>query len=183
MGQPGKYGLCFAEGNDDWFPGLHTRRGLDPCESAVTVIGVSGTMEVVPTGGDPRPEPILAAVQNALTLSTRMAAGTQKDHSGEDFLLLPGELAKELATTGWTLEGVQGALTQRPTSDPQDIDLNPSVGATEGAFSEHATKGFRELVTSRRLRMIVTGGAGIKMTFLPTWAGGTVAQTRGLLKL
>jgi hypothetical protein len=46
MGQPGKYGFCFAEDAGGLLPSLPARRGLPSGASAVTVFGVSGTMEV-----------------------------------------------------------------------------------------------------------------------------------------
>ena len=51
MGQPAKYGMAFAEGVHSLATPLHVRHGLDPEEGAVTVIGLSGTLEVLPDDG------------------------------------------------------------------------------------------------------------------------------------
>jgi hypothetical protein len=48
MGQPGKYTLCFAERSDGPFPTLTQRHGLAKDASAITVMGISGTAEVLP---------------------------------------------------------------------------------------------------------------------------------------
>ena len=63
MGQPGKYTLCFAERNDGPFPTLTARRGLGGDASAITVMGISGTAEVLPGDGEgATPEAILSPI-------------------------------------------------------------------------------------------------------------------------
>lgn len=48
MGQPGRYTFCFAEDNDasPWAP-LHATLGLDAGQSAVTVVGATGSMNLL----------------------------------------------------------------------------------------------------------------------------------------
>ena len=61
MGQPGKYTFCFAERGDGPFPTLTSRRGLAADASAITVMGISGTAEVLPGDGEgATPEAILS---------------------------------------------------------------------------------------------------------------------------
>jgi hypothetical protein len=148
MGQPGKYTFCFAEGEDAALPPLHVRRGFAADRSAVTVLGVSGTMEVLPIGGDPAPEaalgPLLAAVRGAQEAS----AGGRDRPMAEQFFLLPPEILRLVAKAGWRLADIQAFLSR------QGEDVHP----------------------------IVTGGAGIKMTYLPLWAGGTVSVTSGVVE-
>ena len=63
MGQPGKYTLCFAERNDGPFPTLTARHGLGDDVSAITVMGISGTAEVLPGDGEgATPEAILSPI-------------------------------------------------------------------------------------------------------------------------
>ena len=74
MGQPGKYTLCFAERNDGPFPTLTERHGLGKDASAITVMGISGTAEVLPGDGEgATPEailsPIVAGMKAALVMS------------------------------------------------------------------------------------------------------------------
>lgn len=152
IGQPGKYGMCFAESDSQLFSPFHVRQGFEASDSAVTVIGVSGTMEVVPAGGDPRPEAIVSSVAHAVAGAGRPATGPSGQHP-ESFLVLPHELAETLTNEGWTLEDFQAALEH------------------EGDQSPHG-----------KLHTIVAGGAGIKMIYLPTWAGGTVPITAGLVE-
>ena len=63
MGQPGKYTFCFAERNDGPFPTLTSRRGLGADASAITVMAISGTAEVLPGDGEgATPEAILSPI-------------------------------------------------------------------------------------------------------------------------
>ena len=72
--QPGKYTLCFAERNDGPFPTLTERHGLGKDTSAITVMGISGTAEVLPGDGEgATPEailsPIVAGMRAAIVMS------------------------------------------------------------------------------------------------------------------
>jgi hypothetical protein len=156
MGQPAKYGMAFAEGTHPLATPLPARRGLDPADSAVTVIGLSGTIEVVPEAGASTPEAVLrpafAAMQGARVAGS---AGRERE-PGEQFLLLPPEMADVVAKSGWTLARAQDFLWHTAGPDwpiarvPEDIHL------------------------------IITGGAGVKMTCLVPWGGGTRCVTRRL---
>ncbi|WP_089720179.1 hypothetical protein [Candidatus Entotheonella palauensis] len=50
MGQPGKYTMCVGENEEEspWEP-LHVERGLQPRQSAVTVVGISGCFNIFGT--------------------------------------------------------------------------------------------------------------------------------------
>jgi len=140
MGQPGKYGFCFAEHDAGALPPLHVRRGFAATDSAVTVLGVSGTMEVVPPNGDPTVEGVLGAIRGAM-LSAREASGGRRASSPrEHFALIPPEIAEVLAREDWD-------------------------ASTESLY------------------FILTGGPGIKMTYLPLWCGGTASVTRMMISL
>lgn len=155
MGQPGKYGFCFPEGDDGTFPSLALRRGLDEGIDAVTVLGVSGTMEVLPTGGGDTPESILDPMAAAMAAAREVAsAGRQRD-LGEQFFLLPPELALQIAKKDWDIARIQDYLFQAADLARAAEDIHP----------------------------IVTGGAGVKMTHLPLWAGGSLSVSRAVRKL
>ncbi len=155
MGQPGKYTFCFAESDDPTLPQLHVRRGLEPDASALTVLGVSGTAEMLPARPGDTPELVLqtvaAATNGAITLSGR------EREAGEQVFLLPPELAGLIARHGWDLPRIQDYLFQaRETpGGGEPGDIHP----------------------------IVTGGPGVKMTHLPLWAGGTRMVTRAVRDL
>ena len=156
MGQPGKYGFCFAENREAILPPLAARRGLDADASAVTVMGVSGTIEVLPDVPGDSPATVLDPVARAMTTAIAVSGADRDRPRGEQVFLLPPELARLLVARGEDLGGIQAKLFEAagaPASSP-------------AAFHP-----------------IVTGGAGVKMTHLPLWGGGTLPQTRPLLDL
>jgi len=159
MGQPGKYTFCLAERDDDaTFPPLRTRFGLAPEQSAVTVLGVSGTLEVLPIGAEaPHPnavlEPLLAALEGA-----QRASHAGRERPGmEQYLLIPPEVASYFARGGWTLADLRAAMRRDP-------------------------RGQRLARSEADIHPVVTGGAGIKMTYLQPWGGGSLAVTRSFLE-
>ena len=154
MGQPGKYGFCFPEADDRTFPPLPVRRGIEETISAVTVLGVSGTVEVLPTGGGETPETILDPMAAAMTAVRDVASAGRLREPGEQFFLLPPELARQIAKKGWDLTRIQSYLAA-------------SIGGLVRAPED--------------IHPIITGGAGVKMTLLPLWAGGSLSVTRAIL--
>ena len=162
MGQPAKYGFCFPEANDTTFLPFHIRRGLDAGDSAVTVLGISGTTEVLPsveTGNWDTPEVILDPVALMMRAALVAGGGARKPEGSEQVLLLPPELAALIAQRGWTIDAIQNHLC----SNVRTFDGSPIADSPDD------------------IHVIVTGGPGIKMTVLPQWGGGTRSVTRQLV--
>jgi len=162
MGQPAKYGFCFPEGRDTTFSPFHARRGLAPTASAVTILGISGTAEVLPsveTGNWDTPEVILDPVALMMRAALIAGGGARKPEGSEQVLLLPPELAGLIAQRGWTIEAVQNHLC----NSARTFDGGPIADCPDDIL------------------VIVTGGPGIKMTVLPQWGGGTRSVTRQLV--
>lgn len=155
MGQPGKYTFCFAERDDGPFPSLAERRGLGRDVSAITVMGISGTAEVLPGDGEgATPEAILDPVAAGMRAEIVMSGQGRKNQRGEQVLLLPLELAEKIARhDAWDIARVQRYL----------FDKGDDVASAPDA-----------------IHPIVTGGAGYKMAFLPIWGGGSRTVTRKL---
>ena len=155
MGQPGKYSFCFAERNDGPFPTLTARRGLGADASAVTVMGVSGTAEVLPGDGEgATPEAILSPIVTAMKAGIVMSGMHRKNERGEQVFLLPLEMADKIVRhDGWDLPRVQRYL----------FDQGDGVARAPDA-----------------IHPIVTGGAGYKMSYLPIWGGGSQTVTRAI---
>lgn len=153
MGQPGKYGICFAEGAHPLVEPLHARRGLDAGDSAVTVLGCSGTMEVLPREGEDRPETVLEPMLAAM-LGARDAANAGRTRpGGEQIFLLPPEMADRLVKHQWTLARVQDFMFRDALANGPG-DIHP----------------------------VIAGGAGVKMTYPPSWMGGTMSVTTALIE-
>ena len=155
MGQPAKFTLCFAERNDGPFPTLTARRGLGGDASAITVMGISGTAEVLPGDGEgATPEAILDPIVAGMRAEIVMSGQSRKNQRGEQVILLPLELAQKIARhDGWDLKRVQQYL----------FDKGDGVASAPEA-----------------IHPIVTGGAGYKMAYLPIWGGGSQTVMRKL---
>ena len=148
MGQPGKYTLCFAERNDGPFPTLTERHGLGKDVSAITVMGISGTAEVLPGDGEgATPEAILSPIVVGMRAAIVMSGISRKNERGEQVFLLPLEMAEKIARhDGWDIARVQRYVFEQ------------GDGVARSPESIHP---------------IVTGGGGYKMSYLPIWGGGS----------
>jgi hypothetical protein len=156
MGQPGKYSFCFAEADIPDLPSYHVRKGHDASNSAVTVLGVTGTAEILPDRPGDTPEHALRPVARAMATTILLSGGEERQAKGEQVILLPPEVVRLLRRRDWELPQAQQFL----------LDEGRRLsGGTEIAAS------------ADDVNVIVTGGAGVKMTYLPLWAGGTRSVT------
>jgi hypothetical protein len=155
MGQPGKYTLCFAERADGPFPTLTERHGLGKDVSAITVMGISGTAEVLPGDGEgATPEAILAPIVAGMRAAIVMSGISRKNERGEQVFLLPLEMAEKIARhDGWNVARVQRYVFEHG----EGVAKSPEA-----------------------IHPIVTGGAGYKMSYLPIWGGGSQIVMRRL---
>jgi hypothetical protein len=167
MGQPGKYTLCFAENDEAVFPALSVRRGLAPDADAVTVLGISGTAEILPADEGDTPEAILRPAATAMHAAASVSGRMRKAARGEQVLLLPPELARLIVLRGWDLGRVQRHL----------FETRLAFACGDGA---PAADTLAVASSPDDIHVIVTGGAGIKMTYLPLWAGGTRTVTQAV---
>jgi hypothetical protein len=164
MGQPGKYSFCFAEGRHDAFPPLPVRRGFAAEENCVTVLGVSGTAEVLPAGPGGTPELVLQPVAAAMNAAIDATGAMRTRERGEQVILLPPEMADILLASGWDLGQVQRYLFEARRPYPfVGLDVPDDRPLADSPEDIHP---------------IVTGGAGVKMTYLPLWSGGSRTVTR-----
>ena len=155
MGQPAKFTLCFAERDEGPFPSFTERHGLGRDASAITVMGISGTAEVLPGDGEgATPEAILDPIVAGMRAEIVMSGQSRKKDRGEQVVLLPLELAEKIARhDGWDLKRIQHYLFQKGG----DVAASPEA-----------------------IHPIVTGGAGYKMAYLPIWGGGSQTVLRKL---
>jgi len=160
-GQPGKYTFCFAEREGGPYPPLHARRGFAAGTSAVTVMALSGTAEVLPLraedGGDAEPDAILDALAIAMRASFQTNGASWQPERPQQAFILPLELAERLSSVGIGLPQVQQYLFDAGTAAGTPIASGP-----EEIFP------------------IVTGGPGVKMAYLPLWGGGSRMVTRAI---
>lgn len=102
-GQPGKYSFCFAENEDQspW-PPFHADRGLRSDDSAVSVFGAGGTMNMRPYPR--RGRDVLAGIARMMALG-----GSPRCH-GYALLVLNPEHAQLVAEDGFSKESARDYL-------------------------------------------------------------------------
>jgi hypothetical protein len=160
MGQPAKFGLCFAENEDrsPWEP-LHVERGFRAQDSVVTVAGISGTVEVVHASSI-EPDEVLATVAGSMTIAGNVG-GAGMLGGGEPLVVLSYEHAQAIAAAGWSKADAKRYLFGRATL----------------AAPTSPNRVLRVAARAEDIMIVVAGGVGVKSTYMPTWGGGTRAQS------
>ncbi|HEY7295824.1 MAG TPA: hypothetical protein VH916_12335 [Dehalococcoidia bacterium] len=175
MGQPAKLGLCFAENEarSPW-PPLHVERGFGIDETVVTVAGISGTVEVV-HGGNSEAQEILLTLAHSMTIAGNMGSAGYLG-GGEPLVVLSYEHAQALATAGMDKAAVKRFLWQHARLPLHLLGEQTAAQIRANRPPEH---GDALLVspTPEEIMLVVAGGVGIKSTYMPTWGGGTRAQS------
>ena len=99
LGQPGEYTFCFAENEaqSPW-PPLHVERGFDREASVVTVVGVSGTIEIVDSESRTAADLAQTFAQSMLIAGNVGGAGLLG--GGEPLIVMPPEHADVFARDG-----------------------------------------------------------------------------------
>ncbi|MBT6275801.1 MAG: hypothetical protein HOI95_16910 [Chromatiales bacterium] len=165
MGQPGKFSFCLAEASDSPYPSLATRRGIADGDDAVTILGVSGTAEVLPIGGAATAESILDPIALAMGSAISVSGARAKVSRGQQVFFLPPELATSLAAKGFDIAAIQHYLFKH---------ARVSAVGDEMVALEHVAS------SAEDIHAIVVGGPGVKITYPPLWSGGTDAITRSV---
>jgi hypothetical protein len=174
-GQPAKLGLCFAEnvGRSPW-PELHVDRGIAAGESAVTVVGISGSSEIVHAANDDAGDILATVAASMLAPGNRGSAGLLG--GGSPLLVLSPEHAGSLARAGLSRADVQREIWQRarvPAASPPADSLHRTAGDRRASADQTVAVAH----APSDILIAVAGGVGVKSTFLPSWGGGTRAVT------
>jgi hypothetical protein len=149
VGQPGKYTFCFAESTEPLLPPLPARRGFGATASAVTVLGVSGTAEVLPDPARNTPQSVLDPLVTIIKAANATTGASLQSELPEQVFILPPEAARLIVDGGWDLAAIQAHVhTSGVTASPADV------------------------------HPIIAGGPGIKMAYLALWGGGSRTVTR-----
>jgi hypothetical protein len=177
LGQPGKYTFCFAENEaqNPWSP-LHVERGFGRGQSVVTVVGVSGTIEVVDSESRTGLDLARTFAQSMLIAGNVGSAGLLG--GGEPLIVMPPEHAEVFHRDGYSKERVKQAMFERALLP---IDALASGSREGAAASGAASGGYRRVARQAEdIMIIVTGGVGRKAAYVPTWSGTTRAVSRGI---
>lgn len=171
MGQPGKYTFCCAENAlaSPW-EALHVWRGFAAAQSTVTVVGATGTIEVVDADSADA-QGVLTTMAHSMTLAGNLGRDGLLG-SGEPLLLLAPEHADIIARTH-SRRQAQAFLFEH---------ARLPVGSLAPVQAERLQEAsVAELKVAKRpedIMLVVLGGPGAKSTYVPTWGGGTRAVTR-----
>ena len=171
MGQPGKFTFCCAENTlaSPW-EALHVWRGFAAQQSTVTVVGATGTVEVVDADSADA-EGVLTTMAHSMTI----AGNAGRDNllgSGEPLLLMAPEHAEIIARTH-TRRQAQAFLFEHARLPVRALAPTQARRLQEVSVTELAVAACPEDVM-----LVVLGGPGAKSTYVPTWGGGTRAVTR-----
>jgi hypothetical protein len=104
MGQPGKYTMCVGEHEEasPWEP-LHVERGLQPTQSAVTVVGVSGCFNILGTRR-------AAAMVREIARALGHVGSNDYRFAGQPLCALNPTHAESLANSGYDKAQLKQAL-------------------------------------------------------------------------
>jgi hypothetical protein len=178
-GQPGKYGFCIAENEQEspWEP-LHVEQGLAPEVSAVTALAVTGTQNMLDMASK-------SAKGLLQTYCSHMATvGMQNIYlGGGPVVALCPEHAQMLAQEGFSKQDVKRYLYEQARVPLHEFSKEnitevlekrrPKWYTSANPFTSVTIADEPDLIT-----IIVTGGPGPHSQFLPTFGEATTVSTR-----
>ncbi|MBI3953883.1 MAG: hypothetical protein HY330_05160 [Chloroflexi bacterium] len=178
QGQPAKYTFCVAENEAEspWEP-LHVERGLPQEQSAVTLLGVAGTLNILDLGSKDA-EGILTMVAGSMTAlgSNNMLLG------GAPVVALCPEHAAILAREGLSKADVKRELFRRSQVPLGRFarENQALIASYREALLGHPGPATPVPVADRPedIQVIVVGGAGPHSQFLPSFGGDSMPATR-----
>jgi len=175
LGQPAKYTFCFAENEaESPWPPLHVERGFDAAASVVTVVGISGTIEVVDSESRTPAELAQTFAQSMLIAGN--VGGSGLLGGGEPLIVMPPELAQVFSAAGCGKAQAKAEIFERARL-PID-SLSPPLRDRAKA-SGNAPDGYlRVAQNADDIMIVVAGGVGRKGAYVPTWSGTTTAVSR-----
>ncbi|MGH8619896.1 MAG: hypothetical protein ACREUW_19575 [Burkholderiales bacterium] len=180
LGQPAKYGCCFAENEaESPWAALHVERGFAATDSVVTVVGISGTVEVVDSMSQSAEDLAQTFAQSMLIAGNRGSSGLIG--GGEPLLIVPPEMAALFVRDGWDKAKVRAAIWERAVFPLDRLSVGvrghlASVMTDTGSGDPNAP--LRLAHKAEDVMIVVAGGVGLKAIYAPTWSGGTKAVSR-----
>ena len=171
MGQPGKFTFCCAENAmaSPW-QALHVWRGFAAEQSTVTVVGATGTVEIVDADSTDA-EGVLTTMAHSMTIAGSLGRGNLLG-GGEPLLLVAPEHAEIIARTH-TRRQTQAFLFERAR-----LPVSALAPAQAGRLRATSVTELAVAACPEDIMLVVLGGPGAKSTYVPTWGGGTRAVTR-----
>lgn len=175
-GQPGKLSFCCAENEEanPWEP-LHVERGYAANESAVTVVGAEGTMNMNTHSKD-GPELVRVIAETMIH-----PPSNEYVHGGEPWLLLSPEHAEVFKRAGMTKAQLKRALWDAARMPAGRFSARELQRARDSRTQElgEITPETPVPVSPRPedVQILVAGGPGTHSVYIPSF-GNTRAVTR-----
>jgi len=176
LGQPAKYACCFAENNAEspWAP-LHVERGFTADASVVTVVGISGTVEV--NDSDSQTAADMAQTFAQSMLIAGIAGGSGLLGGGEPLCILPPEWVEMFHREGYDKQKTKAAIWERAWLPIEK--LAPAMRTRRmSAGADPSADIIRVAEKADDIMIVVAGGVGRKAAYAPTWGGTTKAISR-----
>lgn len=178
-GQPGKYIFCCAENEDQspWEP-LHVERGLKRSQSAVTVVGAEGTLNMNTHSKD--------ADEMIRIFAETLPRPPSNDYcvGGEPWLIISPEHAAILKAGGFGKSDVKRRLWQEskmPAHRMAKIDMQRTQNARRTELGEIRPETLLPVSASHEdIGIIVAGGPGTHSIYIPS-LGSSRATTREVI--
>ncbi len=176
LGQPAKYACCFAENTTEspW-PPLHVERGFAADANVVTVVGISGTIEV--NDSDSQQADGMAQTFAQSMLIAGIASNSGLLGGGEPLCILPPEWAAAFDRDGYDKQQAKAAIWQHAAL-PADRLVPAARKRRMTAAADPSANIIRVAAKPDDLMIVVAGGVGRKAAYAPTWAGTTKAISR-----
>ena len=172
LGQPSKYTFCLAENEaESPWPSLHSERGLAAGDSSVTVVGTVGISEVVDSVSNQADDLIRTYAHSMLAAGHVHASGLIG--SGEPLLIIPPEHAVFFNREGYTKEKLKAALFEEATlpMDRLSSAMRERIITNRSEAGTDTTAPVRIAEKAADILIVVSGGAGVKTAYVPTWGG------------
>ncbi len=181
QGQPGKYSFCMAENEEEnpWEP-LHVERGFDPQTSAVTVVGIQGTHNILDIAS--------TTAQETLTVLANGMAAMETNNAylgGETLLAVCPECAARIAEGGFSKKEVKFFLYENariPFYKFTQSSILSMLQKRRPKWYKDANPHTRVTIadSADSIMVVVAGGAGPHNQFLPTFGSSTKAVTKAI---
>ena len=184
MGQPAKFGLCFAENEEasPWEP-FHVERGFHKEQSTVTLIAIAGTTEVVNSFEQDADE-LMASLALTLAAPSSIALGHNSVSvgGGQPVILMSPEWAQICRRQGLTKSEVKERIWQLAVCSTTILPprQQEAVRLRQRELRRHELSSLHVSATPNDIILLIAGGVGVKQTIMPTWNGGTSAVTVGI---
>ena len=178
QGQPGKYSFCCAENEAEnpWAP-LHVERGQPQGTSAVTVVAVSGTLNM--NSHSKNADDILAVFADTL------AHPTSNDYwyAGAPFVILAPEHAEVLHRAGLTKAEIKRRLWEESKMSASRLSAKDFTRPEYARASELGALSRDTMIpistSADDIGIVVAGGPGTHSVYVPGY-GNSRAVTRGI---